>query len=82
MPRLAAGAKWAAKRVRAPGAGFVLAVDLLEMEPIEGVVFSKLDFLIPMHPNGWKFYWAVPLTLSCRTWRPMPPDIGGPITSG
>src|SRR5579885_1329505 len=35
----------AAKRVGAPGHGKVVAIDILEMEPVSGVDFAKMDFL-------------------------------------
>jgi 23S rRNA (uridine2552-2'-O)-methyltransferase len=40
--------QYAAERVGAgSGRGRVVAIDLLEIEPIEGVAFAKLDFLAP-----------------------------------
>jgi 23S rRNA (uridine2552-2'-O)-methyltransferase len=45
----------AANRVRAPsGAGRVIAIDLLEMEPMAGVEFARLDFLDPETPAELK----------------------------
>jgi 23S rRNA (uridine2552-2'-O)-methyltransferase len=44
----------AAKRVGAPGQGRVVAIDLLEMEPIAGVDFVQLDFLDPAAPDKLK----------------------------
>jgi 23S rRNA (uridine2552-2'-O)-methyltransferase len=42
---------YAAERVGAgTGRGKVVAIDLLEMDPIEGVTFAKLDFLAPQTP--------------------------------
>jgi 23S rRNA (uridine2552-2'-O)-methyltransferase len=44
----------AAKRVGAPGQGRVVAIDLLDMEPIAGVEFMQLDFLEPDAPEKLK----------------------------
>ena len=44
----------AAKRVGAPEQGKVVAIDLLEIEPITGVVFAQLDFLDPAAPDKLK----------------------------
>jgi 23S rRNA (uridine2552-2'-O)-methyltransferase len=45
----------AAKRVgAADGKGRVAAIDLLEMEPVPGVAFQKLDFLDPSAPETLK----------------------------
>lgn len=41
----------AAKRVGAPEQGKVVAIDILEMEPVPGVTFAKLDFLDPVAPE-------------------------------
>jgi len=43
-----------AKRVGAPGQGRVVAIDLLEMEPVAGVDFQQLDFLDPSAPDKLK----------------------------
>jgi 23S rRNA (uridine2552-2'-O)-methyltransferase len=44
--------QYAAGRVgAATGAGQVVALDLLDIEPIEGVIFAKLDFLAPEAPE-------------------------------
>lgn len=44
----------AAKRVGAPEQGKVVGIDLLEMEPVPGVIFAKLDFLDPIAPDKLK----------------------------
>ena len=44
----------AAKRVGAPDAGKVVAIDLLEMEPVAGVEFLQLDFLDHDAPDKLK----------------------------
>jgi 23S rRNA (uridine2552-2'-O)-methyltransferase len=44
----------AAKRVGAPGEGRVVAIDILEMEPVPGVDFAKIDFLDPAAPDRLK----------------------------
>jgi 23S rRNA (uridine2552-2'-O)-methyltransferase len=44
----------AAKRVGAPEQGKVLAIDILEMEPVPGVTFARLDFLDPIAPAKLK----------------------------
>ncbi len=44
----------AAKRVGAPGAGKVVAIDLLAMEPVAGVDFMQLDFLDHDAPDKLK----------------------------
>jgi 23S rRNA (uridine2552-2'-O)-methyltransferase len=44
----------AAKRVGAPEAGRVVAIDILDMEPVPGVTFAKLDFLDPAAPHKLK----------------------------
>ena len=44
----------AAKRVGAPKQGRVVAIDILEMEPVPGVEFMKLDFLDPGAPAKLK----------------------------
>ncbi len=41
----------AAKRVGAPEQGKVVAIDILEMEPVPGVTFARLDFLDPVAPE-------------------------------
>ena len=44
----------AAKRVGAPEAGRVVAIDILPMEPVAGVEFLQLDFLDPAAPAKLK----------------------------
>src|SRR5579885_1901420 len=44
----------AAKRVGAPGQGKVVAIDILEMEPVPGVDFAKIDFLDAAAPDKLK----------------------------
>ena len=44
----------AAKRVGAPEHGRVVAIDLLDIEPITGVDFAQLDFLDPAAPDKLK----------------------------
>ena len=44
----------AAKRVGAPAQGRVVAIDLLEMDPVPGVEFAQLDFLDPSAPDKLK----------------------------
>jgi 23S rRNA (uridine2552-2'-O)-methyltransferase len=44
----------AAKRVGAPGQGCVVAIDLLDMEPVAGVDFAQLDFLDASAPEKLK----------------------------
>jgi len=44
----------AAKRVGAPGQGRVVAIDVLEMDPVAGVDFQRLDFLDPSAPDKLK----------------------------
>ena len=44
----------AAKRVGAPGKGRVVAIDILEMEPLAGVDFAKIDFLDSAAPDRLK----------------------------
>jgi 23S rRNA (uridine2552-2'-O)-methyltransferase len=44
----------AAERVNAPAAGRVVAIDVLPMEPVEGVQFIQLDFLDDMAPETLK----------------------------
>jgi 23S rRNA (uridine2552-2'-O)-methyltransferase len=44
----------AAKRVGAPDEGRVIAIDVLPMQPIEGVQFIQLDFLNDMAPETLK----------------------------
>ena len=44
----------AAKRVGAPGEGKVVAIDILDMEPVPGVMFAKLDFLDAAAPDTLK----------------------------
>ncbi len=44
----------AAKRVGAPKEGRVIAIDLLEMDPVPGVEFLQLDFLDPSAPDTLK----------------------------
>jgi len=44
----------AAKRVGAPQQGRVVAIDVLEMDPLPGVEFAQLDFLDPSAPDKLK----------------------------
>ncbi len=44
----------AAKRVAAPQQGRVIAIDLLEIDPLPGVEFTRLDFLDPAAPDKLK----------------------------
>jgi 23S rRNA (uridine2552-2'-O)-methyltransferase len=44
----------AAKRVGAPKQGRVVAIDLLDIEPLPGVEFAQLDFLDPSAPDKLK----------------------------
>lgn len=44
----------AAKRVNAPKQGRVIAIDLLEIDPVPGVEFTQLDFLDPSAPDQLK----------------------------
>ena len=44
----------AAKRVGAPEQGKVVAIDILDMEPVPGVTFAKLDFLDADAPDKLK----------------------------
>jgi 23S rRNA (uridine2552-2'-O)-methyltransferase len=44
----------AAKRVGAPKQGRVVAIDLLDIEPLPGVEFAQLDFLDPAAPDKLK----------------------------
>jgi 23S rRNA (uridine2552-2'-O)-methyltransferase len=44
----------AAKRVGAPGQGRIVAIDLLDMEPVAGVDFAQLDFLDDSAPEKLK----------------------------
>lgn len=44
----------AAKRVGAPQAGRVVAIDILPIEPVAGVEFLELDFLDPSAPERLK----------------------------
>ena len=44
----------AAKRVGAPEHGKVVAIDILEMDPVPGVHFEKMDFLDPSAPEKLK----------------------------
>ena len=44
----------AAKRVGAPDHGKVVGIDILDMDPIPGVIFAKLDFLDPSAPDKLK----------------------------
>jgi 23S rRNA (uridine2552-2'-O)-methyltransferase len=43
-----------AKRIGASGRGRVVAIDLLEMSPLTGVDFTRLDFLDPQAPDRIK----------------------------
>jgi 23S rRNA (uridine2552-2'-O)-methyltransferase len=44
----------AAKRAGAPDHGKVVAIDILDMDPVPGVMFAKLDFLDPSAPDKLK----------------------------
>jgi len=44
----------AAKRVGAPEKGRVVAIDILEMAPVPGVDFARIDFLDPQAPDKLK----------------------------
>lgn len=44
----------AAKRVGAPEHGKVVAIDILDMDPVPGVHFEKMDFLDPSAPEKLK----------------------------
>lgn len=44
----------AAKRINAPKQGRIVAIDLLEIEPLPGVEFTQLDFLDPSAPDKLK----------------------------
>ncbi|MDP2410695.1 MAG: RlmE family RNA methyltransferase [Pseudolabrys sp.] len=44
----------AAKRVAAPQQGRVIAIDLLEIDPLPGVEFTRMDFLDPSAPDQLK----------------------------
>lgn len=44
----------AAKRVNAPKQGRVIAIDLLQIDPVPGVEFTQLDFLDPTAPAQLK----------------------------
>lgn len=44
----------AARRVNAPSEGRVVAIDVLPMDPIDGVTFRQLDFLNDMAPETLK----------------------------
>jgi 23S rRNA (uridine2552-2'-O)-methyltransferase len=44
----------AAQRVNAPKQGRVVAIDLLQIDPLPGVEFSQLDFLDPSAPDKLK----------------------------
>ncbi len=44
----------AAKRINAPKQGRVVAIDLLQIDPLPGVEFSQLDFLDPTAPDQLK----------------------------
>ncbi|MEP7030833.1 MAG: RlmE family RNA methyltransferase, partial [Pseudolabrys sp.] len=44
----------AAKRVGAPTLGRVVAIDLLDVDPLPGVEFTQLDFLDPSAPDKIK----------------------------
>ena len=44
----------AAKRVGAPEQGRVVAIDILQMEPVAGVDFAQMDFLDPAAPDRLK----------------------------
>jgi 23S rRNA (uridine2552-2'-O)-methyltransferase len=44
----------AAKRVGAPEQGRVVGIDILDMEPVPGADFAKIDFLDPAAPDKLK----------------------------
>jgi 23S rRNA (uridine2552-2'-O)-methyltransferase len=44
----------AAKRINAPKQGRIVAIDLLEIDPLPGVEFTQLDFLDPNAPDQLK----------------------------
>jgi 23S rRNA (uridine2552-2'-O)-methyltransferase len=44
----------AAKRINAPKQGRIVAIDLLEIDPLPGVEFTQLDFLDPSAPDKLK----------------------------
>ena len=44
----------AAKRIHAPQQGRIVAIDLLEIDPLPGVEFTQLDFLDPSAPDKLK----------------------------
>ena len=70
----------AAKRVGAPQAGRVVAIDLLAMDSVGGVDFAQLDFLDPSAPDKLKAMLGGPPTWCCPTWRRTPPGTPRPIT--
>lgn len=44
----------AAKRINAPAQGRIVAIDLLDIDPLPGVEFTQLDFLDPSAPDKLK----------------------------
>ena len=72
----------AAKRVgAAEGKGKVVAIDILEMEPIAGVDFRQLDFLDPAAPAAAARRCSTAAPTSCSpTWRRMRPATRRPIS--
>ena len=75
-------AQVAAKRVRAgEGGGRVVAIDLLDIEPMPGVEFVQLDFMAATRRTGSRPCWVGRPTSCSPTWRPTPPAIGRPTTS-
>ena len=71
----------AADRVKAvDGKGQVVAIDLLDMEPVAGVEFIKLDFMdetAPGQAQGACCATAAP-TSCCRTWPRKAPAMRAP----
>ena len=64
----------AAPRVGAhEGRGRVIAIDLLEMDPIEGVEFRQMDFHDPEAPARLREWLEGSPMASSKTWRPTPP---------
>jgi 23S rRNA (uridine2552-2'-O)-methyltransferase len=66
----------AAKRIGERGR--VLAIDVLDMEPIAGVEFARIDFLDPDAPSRLKAMLAARPTSFSRTWPPTPPATAAP----
>ena len=73
----------AADRVGArEGRGRVIAIDLLEMDAIEGVEFRRMDFHDPEAPAACANGLAARPTASSPTWRPTPPATARPTSCG